>query len=169
MPRTEGDFIVTGQLDINGLVVKRLDPTVVGGIWVINPSLLLGAPTALVSYDGIFLCRNAPLSRQILTDGATVTPDLALQNWWSWSAGGSRTLAAPLNQNVTGNSVGLLAFLVLLNNTAGAIVTTFDPIYKLIGGAWVDPGPGKRRAALFLWERATTSMIELWRSSADTG
>lgn len=89
---------------------------------------------------------NTPLSiggqdfRQVLADGATVTPDAQNGNQWTLTATASRTLAAPTN-----SYTGARATLSIKNSSGGAITTTINGAYKM---AWTDPADGKTRTIL---------------------
>jgi len=100
-----------------------------------------------------------------LTDGATVTPNFAAQSFiWKLSAAGSRTIAAPTNLPAAGGGTSNNFFVIfdLLNNTAGAIVTTFNAIYKV---AWTDPAAGKRRTMILYYDGA--NLVQVGAVSAD--
>jgi hypothetical protein len=102
-----------------------------------------------------------------LTDGPTVTPDFATQSFiWKLSAGGSRTIAQPTNlpSGGSGFTNNFTMIFDLLNNTAGAITTTFNAFYKL-AGAWTDPAAGKRRTMLMYYDGV--NLIEVSRAAAD--
>jgi hypothetical protein len=94
-----------------------------------------------------------------LTDGATVTIDEATGDYLKAALGGSRTFGVPANR-VQGSRFRV----EVKNNTAGAIVTTWNAVFKL-AGAWVDPAAGKRRIVEFLDDG--TDLVEQARSPAD--
>lgn len=93
-----------------------------------------------------------------LTDGATVTPSFLKGNHFILSAGGSRTI-----ENVQFRQAGSTVTFDIKNNTAGAIVTTWNAGYKM--APWVDPAPGKRRTITFYYDGS--NFIECGRVGAD--
>lgn len=101
----------------------------------------------------------------LLVDGPTVTPNFAAQSYiWRLSAGGSRTIAAPTNLPTAGGGTTNNFFVIfdLLNNTGGAITTTFNAIYKV---AWVDPAAGKRKTMIMYYDG--TNLIQVGAISVD--
>lgn len=64
-----------------------------------------------------------------LTDAATVTPNFATSNNFSWTIGGNRTLAAPSNQ-VAGQS----GIIVITQDATGGRVITWNAAWKFANG-----------------------------------
>jgi hypothetical protein len=95
-----------------------------------------------------------------LTDGAMVTLDASQGNIETLAAGGSRTMANPINL-----LDGQFVTVDLLNNTGAGIVTTWAATWRL-AGAWVDPAAGKRRLITFYCYDGTNAR-EVSRTAAD--
>lgn len=95
----------------------------------------------------------------VLTDGASVSVNHLSGNYFTLAAGGSRTIDIS-----NAGAVGQTATFQILNNTAGAITTTWGSSYHL-AGAWVDPAAGKYR--LITFRHNGTAFMEESRSAAD--
>lgn len=100
--------------------------------------------------------------RVTLTDAATVAVNASLGSYFKLSAGASRTIGAPTNP-LTAQPQSQEIVFDILNNTAGAITTTWNAAYVL-AKAWVDPGAGERRLIRFIYDG--TSWVEASRTSA---
>lgn len=173
---------ITDSLDILGLTWRRFAP----GIYQVlapgqyNPLLIFDGPGRTPPTTAVgLLALIFALSRNVLVDGPTVVPAIGgnvlggsskIGNYWELNAGGSRTFAAPSDAFSSGpGAVGASFVPIILrikNTTGGAIVTTFDPIYKL-AGAWVDPAAGKMRFLGLLWNLADLSLAEIFRTPND--
>jgi hypothetical protein len=90
-----------------------------------------------------------------LTDGATVAVDATIGTDFLLAAGGSRTISAPSHP-----AGGLQIAVEVLNNTGGAITTTWDPVFHV--GSWVDPAAGKRRIVVFRFSWQGTLGSSFW-------
>lgn len=104
--------------------------------------------------------------RVALTDSVTVSVNASLADVFTLSAGGSRTMAAPTGIPLGQPSAQEITF-IILNNTAGAIATTWTSTmggYKL-AGAWTDPAAGMRRTIRFVWDG--TDWVETGRGTND--
>jgi hypothetical protein len=105
---------------------------------------------------------NESLNRVgVLTDAATVAVDASLARYFTLAAAGSRTIGSPTN-----SIIGMQRIFEILNNTGGAITTTWAGNYTLAGGAWVDPAAGKRRKITFTCVNGT-NWFEDSRLAAD--
>jgi hypothetical protein len=102
---------------------------------------------------------RVPPRQVTLTDAATVTLRASRGTYFTLSAGAGRTIAAP-----TDPAKGMEITIDILNNTGGAITTTWNAAYKL-GGAWTDPATTKRRTIRFRYDG--TSWIEIARATGD--
>jgi hypothetical protein len=109
--------------------------------------------------------RLAFLGQTALTDGATVAVDPTSNPVQYLSAGGSRTILNPVASIGTLTGGQDLTFRIL-NNTGGAITTTWSANYHLTA-AWVDPAAGKARYITFRYNGGTGIYEEQFRSSAD--
>ena len=65
----------------------------------------------------------------VLTDGATITPDFAVANYFSLTLGGIRTLANPSNQ-----TAGQSGIIVITQDGTGGRTLTYGTNYKFAGG-----------------------------------
>lgn len=120
---------------------------------VTAPYLLLTNSTSRLTDTG----------KAALTDGATVNVDAAVADALTLSAGGSRTIAAPTNA-----TPGRRIWIEVLNNTGGAIVTTWNAAYSFVGvGGWTDPATTKKRFVLFEVTAATPTLVAIAKASAD--
>ena len=102
--------------------------------------------------------RNSP-KVFALTDAATVTIPAHRGTNFTLSAGAGRTFAAP-----TAPASGMVITVDILNNTGGAITTTWNAVFKL-AGAWTDPAATKRRTITFYYDG--TNWVETTRVAAD--
>jgi len=104
----------------------------------------------------------------VLTDGATVTIDASLGNYFTLLAGGSRTIAVPTNAPAV-DTLTQQIVVTIFNNTAGAITTTWNTGAGgfSLAGAWVDPATNKRRTITFQWWQGSGFWIETSRTAAD--
>lgn len=64
-----------------------------------------------------------------LTDGATITIDLSLGNFYSVTLGGNRTFAAPTNQ-----TAGQSGVIVITQDGTGGRTAAFNSVFKFPGG-----------------------------------
>jgi len=118
--------------------------------------------TAALNDAGTGTRWSQPKALLALTDAATVTVDATRADYFTLSAGGSRTIAAP-----TGMQKGWLVTFDVLNNTGGAITTTWNAAYKMAG--WTDPAAGKRRTVTFrnVGTAGSPSLVQVGPPSAD--
>lgn len=105
-----------------------------------------------------------------LTDGATVTPDLAYGTTFSLTAGGSRTIAAPLclgqATTVTANKGTVITFQIKNSLGAGAAMTTTWNAVYIFQTPWVDPPNNSTYSVSFLntdgsnWQEITARPVQ---------
>jgi hypothetical protein len=106
-----------------------------------------------------FTSARRPRRVRVLADILTFVIDSAAGDYFVLSVLGARTIGAPTNA-VPGASFTI----DLANASGGAIVTTFNAIFKL-AGAWVDPAAGKRRKLTVTYDG--TNWVEDGRSAGD--
>lgn len=93
-----------------------------------NGSTAGGFPMAGVAYNNVF-SKAQRGSITALTDGATITPDFSLANFYSLTLGGNRTLANPTNL-VAGQS-GLI---VITQSASGSNTLAYGSYWKFSNG-----------------------------------
>lgn len=127
----------------------------------------LGGSLAAAS-GGIVTLGQIVQARATLTYGTTVTPNAASANYQMLNVTNATafTFANPTNTWAATTAAGTLTF-EILNSSGGAMGTiTWGTLYLLAGGAFTNPGTGKRRVITFAWNG--TNYVEQTRSSADT-
>lgn len=98
----------------------------------------------------------------VLTDGATVTPDVALSNNFTWTIGGNRTLANPSNV-----VQGMTWQVIVKQDGTGGRTITWGANY--VGGngvatSTIQPESGANRYTIFTFYALTTSKIAIFKS-----
>jgi hypothetical protein len=88
-----------------------------------------------------------------LTDGATVASDPLNGDYFTLSAGGSRTIAAPSH-----SYSGAVITYEILNNTAGTITTTWNAAFTVV--SWTDPVAGARATITFAYNGTNWMQID---------
>lgn len=74
---------------------------------------------------------------KVLTDGATVTPDLDDSNIFTWTIGGNRTLANPSNR-----AAGQTFTIIITQDGTGGRTITYGSLYKFPAGFDDQPADG---------------------------
>lgn len=120
---------------------------------------LPGATTTLGLQGATKYLNSLRTTVVMLTDAATVAVDAAAGDYQKLSAGASRIIGLPSYP-----SAGQTLMFDILNNTGGAITTTWNAAF-LLAGVWVDPAATKRRTITFVYDG--TNWIELTRAAAD--
>lgn len=152
-----GDPVFYGANSVTSTLDMRLGPS--GGTIADND----GTIRYRMDQNGRFTASAYRTTAAALTDGATVAVDATAAGYFTLAAGGSRTVGAPTN-----SASGQRLTFELLNNTAGAITTTWDSAYAL-AGAWADPAAAKRRVIEFRYNSTLEKWVEISRSAADIG
>jgi len=102
---------------------------------VVNPTAdrTITLPDASLTVAGINLNQSFTVAQRgtitALTDGATITIDLANANNFSVTLGGNRTFAAPTNQ-----TAGQSGVIVITQDGTGGRTAAFNSVFKFPGG-----------------------------------
>lgn len=85
-------------------------------------------------------------------------------------AGANLTVNAPVMTIAGSSQTGNRLTIDVRNNSGGAMGTiAFNAVFALAGGtALTAPANGKRRKITFEWDNATSTWVEMYRSTADT-
>ncbi len=121
-----------------------------------------GAEFFRIRSDGARFSRSVRTVPVVLTDGATVTPDVALSNQYTWTIGGNRTLANP--SNIVAGMQWQID--VTQDGTGGRTITWGSSYVTGNGGTMssVQPESGASRVTIFTFKAITTTKIAVLKS-----
>lgn len=88
-------------------------------------------PDTLKADTADVLTAGFSTTENVLTDGASVTPDFNLSNVFTWAYGGNRTLNAPSN----GGNAGVWYIYITVDGTGGYTLS-LNSVYKTITGTF---------------------------------
>lgn len=123
---------------------------------------LSGTERFKLAAAGAVFGRSVRTTPVALTDGATVTPDLATSNQFTWTAAGSRTLANP--SNIVAGMQWQIDF--TQDGTGGRTITWGTSYVTGNGGTMssVQPESGANRVTVFTFKAITTTKIAVLKS-----
>ena len=130
---------VTGNLEIGTSGSLTFEGSSADGnettLAVVNPTgdRTITLPDASLTVAGIDINQNFTVAQRgsitALTDGATITVNLANANNFSVTLGGNRTFAAPTNQ-----TAGQSGVIVITQDGTGGRTAAFNSVFKFPGG-----------------------------------
>lgn len=132
-----GTLTLTGTISANGQTVTAAQVGYLSGVTSaiqaqINAKANSASPTftGAATFSGAIVANaNAYQTPSALTDGATITPDLSVDNNFSVTLGGNRTLASPTNVNA-----GQSGVIFITQDATGGRTLSFGSNWKFPNG-----------------------------------